>query len=46
MEFQRVREPLLACSNADRAYLFRWIRSGIDSYGRIDPDAEGKGVLS
>jgi len=29
MEFQRVREALLACNDADRAYLRRWILRGL-----------------
>jgi hypothetical protein len=40
LEFQRVRQALLACSDADRAYLRRWILRWIDDYGRIRRDAE------
>ena len=40
MEFQRVREALLACNDADRAYLRRWILRWIDDYGHISRDAE------
>jgi hypothetical protein len=40
MEFQRVREALLACNDADRAYLRRWILRWIDDYGRISREAE------
>jgi hypothetical protein len=40
MEFQRVREALLACNDADRAYLRRWILRWIDEYGHIIRDAE------
>ncbi len=39
-EFQRVRESLLACSNADRAYLRRWILRWIDEWGRVRREAE------
>lgn len=45
-EFQAVREALLACSNADRAYLRRWILRWIDEYGHVIRNAEklpGKG---
>jgi len=40
MEFQRVREALLACKDADRAYLRRWILRWVDEYGRITREAE------
>jgi hypothetical protein len=39
-EFQRVREALLECSNADRAFLRRWILRWVDDYGHIRPNAE------
>ena len=39
-EFQAVRRALLACSNADRAYLRRWILRWVDEQGRIRKDAE------
>jgi hypothetical protein len=39
-EFQAVRIALLACNNADRAYLRRWILRWIDEYGHISRDAE------
>ena|GEM_PF-5925990 len=39
-EFQRVREALLKCSDADRAYLRRWIIKWIDERRYIRPDAE------
>ncbi len=39
-EFQRVREALIACSNADRAYLRRWILQWIDEHGRINREAD------
>ena len=37
---QRVREALLACSNADRAYLRRWVLRWVDDHGHIRPDAD------
>ena len=40
MEFQRVREALLAFKDAERAYLRRWILRWIDDYGRISGEAE------
>jgi hypothetical protein len=40
IEFQAVREALLACNNADRAYLRRWVLRWIDDYGHILRDAE------
>ncbi len=40
LEFQRVREALLACNDPDRAYLRRWILRWIDDYGRISREAE------
>ena len=39
-EFQAVREALLKCSDADRAYLRRWILHWVDDRGRIRRDAE------
>jgi hypothetical protein len=39
-EFQAVREALLKCSNADRAYLRRWILRWVDDHGRIARGAE------
>ena len=39
-EFQAVRRALLACSNADRAFLRRWILKFVDEYGHIVRDAE------
>jgi hypothetical protein len=39
-EFQAVRAALLKCSNADRAYLRRWILRWVDDHGRIQPNAE------
>jgi len=39
-EFQAVRKALLACSDADRAYLRRWILHWIDDMGRIRRDSE------
>jgi len=39
-EFQNVRKALLACSNADRAYLRRWILQWVDEHGHINKDAE------
>lgn len=39
-EFQRVREALLACSDADRAYLRRWILRWVTEYGKIAAEAE------
>jgi hypothetical protein len=38
-EFQAVRLALLACSNADRAYLRRWILRWVDDRGAILPEA-------
>lgn len=35
-----MRRALLACNNADRAYLRRWIVQWIDDRGRINPEAE------
>ncbi len=35
-----MREALLNCNNADRAYLRRWILRWIDEYGHIHRDAE------
>lgn len=40
IEFQRVREALLACSDADRAYLRRWILRWVDAHGRISREAD------
>ncbi len=40
MEFQKVREALLTCSDADRAYLRRWILRWIDDYGHVLREAE------
>jgi hypothetical protein len=34
-EFQAVREALLKCSNADRAFLRRWILRRVDDHGQI-----------
>lgn len=39
-EFQRVRQALVACSDADRAYLRRWILRWVDERGRILREAE------
>ena len=39
-EFQAVRKALLACKDADRAYLRRWISRWVDDHGRIRPEAE------
>jgi hypothetical protein len=39
-KFQAVREALLECSYADRAYLRRWILRWIDDHGRSFVDAE------
>jgi hypothetical protein len=39
-EFQRVREALLKCSNADRAFLRRWILRWVDDRRRILANAE------
>ena len=39
-EFQAVRRALVACSNADRAYLRRWILRWVDDYGHVNPQAE------
>lgn len=39
-EFQRVREALLKCNDADRAYLRRWILAWVDDRGRVRADAE------
>jgi hypothetical protein len=38
--FQKVREALLACSNADRTFLRRWIVKWIDERGHVLRDAE------
>lgn len=35
-----MRKMLLACNDADRAYLRRWILRWVDDYGRIRRDAE------
>jgi hypothetical protein len=39
-EFQAVRRALLACSDADRAYLRRWILLWIDDRGHVLRDAD------
>ena len=39
-EFQAAREALLKCTNADRAFLRRWILRWIDNRGRILYNAE------
>ena len=39
-EFQAVRKALLACKDADRAYLRRWILRWVDNHGRIDTESE------
>lgn len=39
-EFQMAREALLKCSNADRAFLRRWILRWVDDHGRIMRGAE------
>jgi hypothetical protein len=39
-EFQAVRKALLACKDADRAYLRRWVLRWVDDHGRIRRDAE------
>ncbi len=39
-EFQAVGRALLACRDADRAYLRRWVLRWIDDEGHILPDAE------
>ena len=39
-EFQQTRKALLACNDADRAYLRRWILRWIDDRGHISRDAE------
>jgi hypothetical protein len=39
-EFQTARKALLACKDADRAYLRRWILLWVDDHGHIRPDAE------
>jgi hypothetical protein len=38
-EFQVARRALLACSDADRAYLRRWLLAWTDDLGRILRDA-------
>jgi len=40
VEFQNARKALLACSDADRAYLRRWILQWVDDHGNINADAE------
>lgn len=40
MELQRVREALLACNGADRAYLRRWILRWVDDHGHVSREAE------
>jgi hypothetical protein len=39
-EFQTVRLALFKCSDADRAYLRRWILRWVDDRGRIRSEAE------
>lgn len=39
-EFQAVREALLKCNDADRAYLRRWILRWVDDRGRMNREAE------
>jgi hypothetical protein len=39
-EFRGVRRALLACNDADRAYLRRWLLRWVDDHGRIKRDAE------
>jgi hypothetical protein len=39
-EFQAVREALLRCSDADRAFLRRWVLRWVDDMGHIRPNAE------
>jgi hypothetical protein len=39
-EFQVAREALLKCTNADRAFLRRWILRWVDDRGRILRNAE------
>ena len=39
-EFQAVRRALLACADADRAYLRRWILRWVDECGHIRLKAE------
>jgi hypothetical protein len=40
LEFQAVRRALLACNDADRAYLRRWLLRWVDDMGRVRRDAE------
>jgi hypothetical protein len=37
-EFQEVRKALLACKDADRAFLRRWILRWVDDHGHIKGD--------
>lgn len=39
-EFQAVRRALLVCTDADRAYLRRWILRWIDDRGGVRPGSE------
>jgi len=39
-EFQEARRALLACSDADRAYLRRWLLRWTTDTGQIVKDAE------
>lgn len=38
-QFQVARKALLACSNADRAFLRRWLLKWTDDHGRIVKEA-------
>jgi hypothetical protein len=40
LEFQRVREALLACNKADRAFLRRWILRWVGTHGELIKDAD------
>jgi hypothetical protein len=39
-EFQIARRALLECSDADRAYLRKWLLRWTDDHGHIKRDAE------
>lgn len=39
-EFQKARLALLACSNADRAFLRRWLLRWTTDTGKIQKDAD------